>query len=119
MEYAGKYISRGPRVHTVVSLSDVDTNVFSESEVEALNFAYQEFGGLRAPQLVDVTHVYPEWSKFKNVLESRETTREPMNYTDFFKDPTGNTNGFSMQQDALEASKELFEDNFKVAEYWK
>ncbi|MFZ4500157.1 MAG: Panacea domain-containing protein [Minisyncoccia bacterium] len=119
VEYAGKFISRGPRANTVVSVSDVDSNIFSQSEIEALNFAYQEFGSYRASQLVDITHIYPEWSKFKNALESKETTRESMNYSDFFKDPTNNSNGFSMKQEALEASKELFEDHYKVAEYWK
>ena len=102
-------------------MADVDTQIFSKSEVEALDFAYNQFGGLPAPSLVDLTHRYPEWSKFKGTLESRETTREQMSYSDFFNNP-GNSSSedkFALAGDMLAASKELFEEDYKTAEYWR
>ena len=119
-EYASKFIGRGGGANTVVSIADVDSGVFSKSEIEALNFAYNGFGAQTASALVNVTHRYPEWGKFKSVLESKETTREPMSYTDFFNNPAnGSADKFALASDVLSASKELFEEDYKIAEYWK
>jgi len=93
---------------------------FSKSEHEALDFAYNEFGNQPESILVDITHRYPEWSKFKSALESRETSREPMSYSDFFKDPAnGMEDKFALTGDVLAASQELYEEDYKISEYWK
>jgi uncharacterized phage-associated protein len=119
-EYAGRYISRGPKANTVVSTAEVDTDVFSKSDIEALDFAYNEFGNQTAFSLVDIAHRYPEWKKFESALVSKETTREPMTYSDFFSNPlNGAIDKFTLGGDVLSASKELFEEDYKVAEYWK
>lgn len=118
--YAANYLGRGGLENTVVSIADVDTDVFSKSELEALDFAYSEFGNKSASTLVDITHRYPEWDKFKRVLQSKETTREQMSYSDFFGNPTnGAEDKFALSADILGASRELFEEDYKVAEYWK
>ena len=70
--------------------------------------------------MVGITHRYPEWGKFKSVLDSKETTREPMSYTDFFNNPVkGLVDKFALKSDMLSASRELFEENYKIAEYWR
>ncbi len=119
-EYATNFIGRGGDANTVVSIAEVDNKIFSESEIEALDFSYKEFGENDALELVNITHRYPEWKKFKNALDSKETTREAMSYKDFFDNPSNNVKDkFSIDQNILSASKELFEDNYKIAEYWK
>lgn len=118
-EYAGTYLKRGDVAHKVVSIADVDADVFSESELEALEFAYAEFGSKSASTLVDITHVYPEWDKFKSTLESKETTREAMSYTDFFSNPDIQNDKFALSEEILAASRELFDEDYKVAEFWK
>ena len=118
--YAGKYITPRTIDNMIVSIADVDLDVFSKSEIEALDFAYNEFGHQPESALVNITHRYPEWSKFKGALESKETTREPMTYSDFFKNPDGGVaDKFVLPEDILAASRELFEEDYKVAEYWK
>ena len=118
--YAGSYIGRGGAANTVVSIADVDKDIFSKSEIESLDFAYKEFGSKKASELVNITHKYPEWVKFKSALESKETTREPMSYSDFFNNPAGDfADKFALTNDMLSASKELFEEDYKIAEYWK
>jgi len=118
--YAATYLGTGGLVNTIVSIADVDMEVFSKSELEALDFAYSEFGNKSPLALVDITHRYPEWDKFKRALESKETTREPMSYADFFKNPSnGLDDKFALSADILGASQELFEEDYKVAEYWK
>ena len=43
-----------------------------------------------------------------------------MSYSDFFKDPiNGAEDKFALAGDVLAASKELYEEDYKVAEYWK
>ncbi len=119
-DYAGTYLGHGATPNTMVSIADVDSGIFSKSEKEALDFAYNEFGGQTAAALVNVTHRYPEWSKFKSALESKETTREPMSYSEFFGNPVNSSGDkFSLSSDILSASKDLFEEDYKVAEYWK
>src|SRR3989344_1297582 len=61
LKYANSYIGRGGGANTVVSIADVDSGIFSKSEVEALDFAYNEFGAKTPSVLVDITHLYPEW----------------------------------------------------------
>lgn len=118
--YAVQYIERSAGPNKVVSKKNTETDVFSESELEALEFAFNEFGNQSAASLVNVTHRYPEWDKFKSALESKETTREPMSYTDFFNDPSnGAGDKFALSGVMLAASKELFEEDYKIAEYWK
>jgi uncharacterized phage-associated protein len=118
--YATKYLARGGEANTVVSRTDVDESIFSKSELEALDFSYSQFGTQSASSLVNVTHRYPEWRKFRSALESKETTREPMSYTDFFDNPaSGSVDKFALTSDILSASKELFEADYKVAEFWK
>ncbi|OGY56473.1 MAG: hypothetical protein A2119_00040 [Candidatus Colwellbacteria bacterium GWA2_46_10] len=119
-KYAATYLGLGGIENTIVSRADVDADVFSKSELEALDFAYNKFGDNSASNLVDVTHRYPEWNKFKLALESKGTTRESMSYSDFFKNPSGITDDqFTLSADILCASQELFEEDYKVAEYWR
>jgi uncharacterized phage-associated protein len=118
--YAEKYLARGVRDNTVVSVANVDDAIFSRSELEALDFAYHEFGAQSASSLVKITHQYPEWDKFRRALESKETTREQMSYSDFFNNPSNESGDkFALTGDVLAASKELFEEDYKIAEYWK
>ena len=119
-EYAKKFISRGAGKNEVASIADVDEEVFSKSEIEALDFAYGTFGTNSASALVNVTHLYPEWDKFRSVLESGETTREPMSYADFFGNPAkGTMDKFALADDVLSASRELFEEEYRIADYWR
>ena len=118
--YAAGFLGQGAVPNTVVSTSDVDTDIFSKSELEALDFAYSEFGAETPLALVNLTHRYPEWEKFKGPLEAKETTREPMSYDDFFGNPTGVARDkFALSDEMLAASKELFQEENKLAEYWR
>ena len=120
LSYANQYIKAGKKKNTIVSKDKVDTGVFSESELEALNFAFDEFGSQSPTSLVNLTHRYPEWDRFRSTLESEETTREQMSYSDFFNNPENDTTDkFALSDEILSASKELFKEDCQVAELWK
>jgi hypothetical protein len=113
-------LQKGTQPHSILSLAEVDTDVFSDSELEALDFAFSEFGNYTPFQLVDITHIYPEWKQFEAVLNSKETTREVMSYADFFKNPEpGSEDKFALREEILAASQAMFEEECSIAQRWK
>lgn len=81
--YAMEFLRLGKPAHKLISRQAVDAAVFSESDLEALRFAWQHFGETKS--LVDVTHLYPEWKRFEARLKT--DTRARMSYADFLADP--------------------------------
>lgn len=78
---------RVPNQYGVKSLRPVETKVFSKSDIEALSFAWEKFGKYNQYELADLSHNYPEWKRFKAIIESKTRSRVRMNYEDFFEDP--------------------------------
>jgi len=107
-------------VYKIKSKEDADLDVFSNSEIEALEKSYTEYGALTPFQLAELSHKFPEWEKYKDVIESKSSTRELMDYNDFFKNPTsaGFKNIFNETPETLKNSEEVFSENIKVASYW-
>jgi len=120
-QYAERYLGRNRKSeNSVKSLADMDSDLLAKSEIEALKFAYQNYGRYKASTLVNVTHKYPEWAKFSDALESGESTREIMNYLDFFQDPEENSNDkFKADKKTLSAAKDRFSEDYRIAEAWK
>ena len=117
--YLKKFISSDRANNLVISKKQVDTDVLSATDLEALNTVYQTFGKLSPTKLVKYSHDYPEWSKFKTQLESGGSTCEVMSYTDFFANPTNQDDPFFKESPSkLKATKEAFLDNFAVASFW-
>lgn len=71
--------------YSIESLCAPDLEVFSNSDVEALDFAWTELGGLQKFDASDITHYYPEWFKHKEKLKNSK--RVPMDFNDFLDDP--------------------------------
>jgi uncharacterized phage-associated protein len=88
--YAKKFIEPSESGRMYRSISDVDEKVFSESDREALAFAWSRFGRVDKFELSKLTHRYPDWKRHEAALQSKVVTRVPMNYRDFLKDPEGN-----------------------------
>ncbi len=70
--YANKFIAPIIEDNLVVSIADVDLDVFSKSEIEALDFVYDEFGNQTETALINAAHRYPEWNKFDSHSEYYE-----------------------------------------------
>ena len=84
--YAKQYIKALDTGRRVESINSVDSDYFSESDVEALSFAWDNFKHVQKWSLSDFTHFYPEWKKHEDALRSG-SNREYMNLEDFFEDP--------------------------------
>lgn len=81
--YAEKYLTI-PDQYNIKSTDKVDF-VFSKSNIEALEFSWDNFGNISEYRLSEITHEFPEWKKHKAKLEKKSRVR--MSYEDFFDDP--------------------------------
>ena len=84
-EYCEKYIAPLGE-NKFKSVAEIDKDQLSETNLESLKFAYDNFGHLEPLALVNLTHHYPEWKKHEHRLKNE--SRIEMNLEDFFDDPT-------------------------------
>ena len=71
----------------IVSVKDTGSEQLSASDLEALDFSIANFARFTPYQLSEITHAYPEWSKYQELLESHRSASEQMDYADFFNNP--------------------------------
>ena len=85
--YAKRFIRPTETSLGYSSVADVDAKVLSESDREALQFAWSHFGRVEKYALAKLTHRYPDWKRHEPALRSKVVSRAPMNYRDFLEDP--------------------------------
>jgi len=106
--YARRFLEKKSD-YDYASIADVDKSVLSETDVEALTFAWENFGYLPKYQLRDITHRYPEWKRHERVLTSGGPRRVKMDYADFFGDPDAGCNPcHALTAKEREVARELF-----------
>ena len=84
--YAGQFITPVDS-YSYRSIAEIDDNVLSQSDREALGWAWTSFGHLNQFELADLTHEYPEWKVHQATLDSKRASRVQMHYRDFLDDP--------------------------------
>lgn len=103
LENAGRYF--------IKTKTDVQKNVFSESDLEVMSLVYDNFGNLDELSLSELSHEYPEWKKFEKSLQVGHSSRFEMNYQDFFEDNQASHPLFKQDEELLELNKEVFLEN--------
>ncbi|MBR3650596.1 MAG: SocA family protein [Victivallales bacterium] len=78
-KYASDFLEQVSR-NSVKSMRDVQDDVFSETDKEALSVAWMTYQ--RFPKIVDYTHRFPEWKKHIHELVGNKVVT--MNLEDFF-----------------------------------
>lgn len=96
--------------YKVRSISPCDNDVFSESDIEALDFAQEKLGGKLDLVLSAFSHDFPEWARHKPILDSG-VSRVSMQLADFFCDKGGDEDIFIMDRSELDAAREIFEED--------
>lgn len=101
----------------VVLYNETEDDYLSDSDKEALKFAWDTFGDKDPFELADdITHQYPEWSKFREHFDiNNERSSRPIDLDDFFKNPSQDA-FFAIDEGVLAASKELYKQNKADAE---
>ena len=101
----------------VNSVSDIDEDVFSDSEIEALDFSLENFSNQNQFELAELSHEYPEWKKFEKELNSGIRSKE-MNYDDFFGNSNLVNDKFNITNKYIESSKNAFEEAKSISARW-
>ena len=101
----------------ICSINTVDESVFSESDLEALTFAWKTFGHLDQFELRDMTHYYPEWYKFKDKLAYGNCCA--MDILDFLNDPKGKNNKcYELSEDEKKEVREHLIELARIESLW-
>ena len=106
-----EYVRPSRDGNVVISHQDIDSKVFSNTDREALEFAWDTFGARDGFDLADISHDYPEWARFEEVIQlglQKSTDIDPL---DFFKNPESLTH---MQRDPFELDAEILMDSKEV-----
>jgi uncharacterized phage-associated protein len=85
-EYVEKFLTPARDEDFFKSIADVDEGVFSSSDLEALKFAWDNFGNKSAIALFKLTHLYPEWKRHEKAFQRKEVSRVPISYEDFLEE---------------------------------
>lgn len=104
---------------TIVTINNTGDDYLSLSDKMALNFSIEHFSSFDRKALSKISHAYPEWNKFKTILETKFSNAEKMSYLDFFDNPSpgncyikkffGGIDPFEEDAVALKAKKEEYE----------
>ena len=118
LKYSRRFVRRAG-AYGVASVAEVDTDIFSQTDLEALDFAWSNFGHYTKYELRDITHHYPEWKRHEKALAAEAHTRVPMDYADFFAEPDTGYNPCH-QLTALErkTALEVFRDHREFERLW-
>jgi uncharacterized phage-associated protein len=115
-DYYSRYLS-AEEPHGLKSVTPPDTDVFSDSDVEALDFAWEKFGHLNQFQLAEITHHYPEWARHKQALKVE--SRIQMDLGDFLDDSTADIEKcFELTEEDRSTRREQLEEMFSLESLW-
>ncbi|MFA6522344.1 MAG: Panacea domain-containing protein [Patescibacteria group bacterium] len=116
--YLDRFLTCNREANTVTSKDEIDRDVLSDSDQEALETIYAHFGKLSQASLVRLSHEYPEWKKYESQLESGGASRVEMKLVDFFSNPSIDNDFFEDSSARIKASQQSFLDNYEIANFW-
>jgi uncharacterized phage-associated protein len=116
--YASQFLDPVSR-YEYSSMAAVEEKVFSQSDLEALAFAWAEFSPLDQFQLADLTHQYPEWKRHEAALSGGVNSRIRMPYEDFLADPPATVNPcHALDESERESRREEIADLKVIHDLW-
>lgn len=111
--YKEKYIAnKGTQEY--MALTDADLQVFSDSDQDALDKVYEAFGAMDAMQLSDLSHHFPEWTFYREMLNDKEQKNSYRIDLDHFFEDGPKNDFFCESREMLELTKELYHQYNRV-----
>lgn len=99
---------------TFRTIAAVDTDQLSESDIEALDFSWNNFSSYGQFELAEITHAYPEWQRHESALKHLAHVR--MDYTDFLDDPPAEYDPcFQLTDDDKEVVADMLREKSEIA----
>lgn len=107
--YMEKYIQLG-KAHTYLSISEPDLDEFSESDIDALNKVLDAYGSMKATELSEFSHQFPEWTYYQGMLEDKDTKNSyRVNIDHFFEPCDADKSGlFNQSEELLSLTRDLY-----------
>lgn len=105
--YRDRYIAN-KGAHQFMALAEADLQVFSESDQEALDKVYEVFGGMSAKELSRLSHRFPEWTFYSNLLADKEQKNSYRIDLDHFFEDGPESEFFCESREMLELTQELY-----------
>lgn len=118
--YASEYLAPTEDVNVVKSIKNFDNSVLSPSELETINYIWAKYNNFNGIQLSNITHKYPEWSKFQGKLDSGIIQRAEMNVFDFFEESPDKEADilYELTPEEKEAKIEYLKEMDSIESFW-
>ena len=107
--YSSKYIV-GMDGHQFRALSDADLKMFSDSDQDALDRVYSLYGHLDGIKLSEMSHKYPEWIFYRDLLEDKEQKNSYKIDLDHFFEDGPRSELFNESKELLELTQEMYHE---------
>jgi uncharacterized phage-associated protein len=107
LKYADDFISESGS-YDFKSVNEPNVKVFSKSDLECLKSVFDTYGHLSKYDLRDLTHKFPEWKRWEEGLKKKEYNSHPMDYDDFFLNPSSAQPLFDEDQQDLALVHKFF-----------
>ncbi len=118
LAYAHKYLQpTDEKKQYIASRKEVDTTLFSETDLECLESIYTAYGDMDQFELAEITHGYSEWKKHEPELRAGKK-RVQMQYGDFFADLNKNDVIFAQKDSALALAKEAYAESVNITTFF-
>jgi uncharacterized phage-associated protein len=116
VKYSKQFIHPDAQKLKISAKQEADKDFLSATDIEALDFAWENFSKYTGFQLAKLSHEYPEWKKFEDLIESGELSRGKISLTDFFDEPNVSVKDdpFKIDDDILKYAKEIFIQNVDI-----
>ena len=111
--YKDRYIANKGN-HEYMALADADLKVFSDSDQEALDKVYDVYGSMSAIELSELSHRFPEWTFYSELLNDREQKNSYRIDLDHFFEDGPENEFFCESKELLDLTKELYHQYNRV-----
>lgn len=116
--YAGQFIDADKR-YEFSSVNEVEALVFSQTDQEALAFAWEHFGKMDQFELAELTHHYPEWKRHEAAISGGSSSRVKMAFSDYLDDPPAPYNPcFPLSDEDREIRREEIQEMSAIHNLW-
>lgn len=107
--YIENYIHLG-KTHTYQAISAPDLDEFSDSDIVALKKILVAYGSMKATELSEFSHQFPEWTYYRDMLEDKETKNSyRVNIDHFFEPCDADKSGiFNQSGELLTLTRDLY-----------
>lgn len=113
--YSARFILHADE-HRFKVIAAPDVNVFSESDQAALDRVLSVYGSYDALQLSELSHQFPEWTFYRDLLKDKDSKNSyKVDLDHFFEDaPSSASQLFNEDKELLTLTQELYHQYNRV-----